>query len=156
MEPLSNVPATQQERAWGTPIWYTPTASARQSDSRGVTVTELKQKGAVALDDAQLTQLVVGRTLKIRNTVTGQRFEILYGRDGRRVITSLDGKEETPGDRPAMSELAHAAKPAAYEIRGGRIATMLRGGAVRLGDLQDGPKVCRCAQQRIHLRELRN
>jgi hypothetical protein len=30
--------------------------------------------------------------LKVRNTATGQRFEILYGRDGRRVITSRDGK----------------------------------------------------------------
>lgn len=125
MEPLSNVPTTQQERAWGTPIWYTPTASARQSDSRGMTVAELKQKGGVALDDAQLTQLVVGRTLKIRNTVTGQRFEIFYGRDGRRVFTSRDGKEKTMGDPLAMSELGHAAQPAAYEIRGGRVVTML-------------------------------
>ena len=126
MEPLSNVPTTQQERAWGTPIWYTPTASARQNDSRGRTVAELKQKGAVALDDAQLNQLVVGQTLKICNTVTGQRFEILYGRDGRRVITSRRGKEETLGDL-AMREFAHASRPVAYEIRGGRVVTMLGG-----------------------------
>jgi hypothetical protein len=30
-------------------------------------------------------QLLIGQT---RNTVTEERFEILYGRDGRRVITS--------------------------------------------------------------------
>ena len=121
MEPLSNVPTTQQERAWGTPIWYTPTSTARQNDSRGMTVTELKQKGGVALDDVQLNQLVVGQRLKIRNTVTGEQFEILYGRDGSRVITSRDGKKETL----VMSELAHAGQPAAYEIRGGRVVTML-------------------------------
>ena len=34
-------------------------------------------EGAQTLDDAQLTQLVVGRTLTVRNMVTGQRFEDL-------------------------------------------------------------------------------
>jgi hypothetical protein len=125
--PLSGVPATQQERAWTTPIWYTPTDAARQSASRGMTVAELKQKGAVALDDAQLKQLVVGQTLKVRNTATGQRFEIVYGNDGRRVITSRDGKEGTMGDRLAMSELSLGGQPAGYEIRDGRVITMLQG-----------------------------
>ena len=59
----------------------------------GTTVADLRQKGAVALDDAQLKQLIVGKTFKVRNTVTGQRFEILYGPDGRRLILSVDGKQ---------------------------------------------------------------
>jgi Protein of unknown function (DUF3604) len=125
--PLSGVPVAQQERAWSTPIWYTPTDAARQSAARGMTVAELKQKGAVALDDAQLKQLIVGQTLKVRNTATGQRFEILYGSDGRRVITSRDGKGETLGDSLAMSELSMAGQSAGYEIKGGRVITMLLG-----------------------------
>ena len=48
----------------------------------GTTVADLKGKGAVALDDAQLKQLVVGQDPRVRNTVTGQRFEILYGTTG--------------------------------------------------------------------------
>lgn len=59
--------------------------------------------------------------------MTGQRFEILYGADGRRVITSRDGKPGEVGDFLAVSELSLSAQSAAYEIRGGRIITMLGG-----------------------------
>jgi len=67
------------------------------------------------------------RNLEVRNAVTGQRFEILYGADGRRVITSRDGKPGEVGDFLAVSELSLPAQSAAYEIRGGRIITMLGG-----------------------------
>jgi hypothetical protein len=130
-----------QERAWSSPIWYTPAAAARQSAAHGVTVAELKQKGAVALDDAQLKQLVVGQTLEVRNTVTGQRYEILYGADGRRVITGRDGKPGSAGDFLAVSELGLSApSAAAYEIRGGRIITMLGGTPFDVAVYKSGDK----------------
>ena len=62
-----------------------------------MTVAELQSKGAVALDDAQLKALVVGKTFRVRNRVTGDRFEILYGTDGRRLITSVNGKQPATG-----------------------------------------------------------
>jgi hypothetical protein len=57
--PPDIVQATVQERAYTSPIWYTPTAGARATAARGATVADLKRKGAVALDDAQVKQLII-------------------------------------------------------------------------------------------------
>lgn len=70
---------------------------------------------------------MVSKTLKVLNTVTGQTFEIIYGSDRQRLVTSVDGKPPAQGEYLNMLHDGQFGVPAKYEIKDGHLMTTLGG-----------------------------